>query len=142
MKDYRKIEGWITYVPATDDNRLDENPVTVEILPLKVKETRDLAKTVAARRAKGGGVITDSVEKNTRLLRSHVRNIRNLSIEGRPITTMEELEASNLTQLYNEIEEAVNDISVLDEGDVKNFRRQSDGQRESEPGTAASATTN
>ena len=127
MKDYATIEDWVTYVPEYDGNRQDENPVTVEIKPLTVRETRNVAKTVAARRGKGGGIMTDSAEKNTQIIRTHARNIRNLTVAGTPITTIEELEETKLTALYAEIEEALNDISVLTEGDIKNFRTQSDG---------------
>ena len=41
---------------------------------------------------------------------------------GKQITTIEELLDTTLIGLANEIEAAIDDMSVLDEGDIKNFR--------------------
>ena len=141
MKSYGKIDDWVTYVPEYDGNRQDAEPVTVEIKPLTVREARDAAKNVAARRGKSGAFMTDAAEKNMRIVRSHARNIRNLTVEDRQITSIEELEGTRLINLYTEIEEAINDISTLTEGDIKNFGSRSAGSPEKEPGTATSAPT-
>ncbi|OPL13712.1 MAG: hypothetical protein AVO39_10260 [delta proteobacterium MLS_D] len=140
MKEYTFDRDWITYVPEYDGNRLENDPVTVEIKALTVGEQRAMSKGVIAKRTKGGGFQTNAAENNMRLVRSHVRNIRNLRVNGADITTIEELEDTPLTELLGEIEEAVTDISVLNEGDIKNFKPQSDGSAGRTSGTAATVT--
>jgi hypothetical protein len=136
MKEYTYNLDWITYVPEYDGNRREEDPITVEIKALTVAESRAVSKGVIATRTKGGGFQTNAAENNMRLIRSHVRNIRNLRVNGVDITTIEELEDTVLTELLGEIEEAVTDISVLSEGDVKNFKSQSGGTAGKTSGTA------
>jgi len=142
MKDYSAASGWVIYIPEYDRNREDENPVTVEIKPLKVSEAKKIAGGVTARRAKGGGFQTNQADIQLDTFRKHARNIQNLMYNGKPIVTVEELLDTPLNELASEIEAAISDISILDEGDAKNYERQSDGSYRRVVGTAATAPTN
>lgn len=134
---------WITYVPEFDGNRdrLEEKQITVEILPLTVRESRRISSGITAKRAKGG-FKTNQAELSLKTLENHVRNIKNLNYNGTPIKTVEELMDTTLIGLADEIEAAISDASQLDEGDLKNFRSQSDGSRERINGTAESVPKN
>jgi hypothetical protein len=141
MKDYTAVDGWTTYVPEFDGNREDDDPISAEILPLSVRESRVNAAKITAERVKGfrGKIRTNQAEISTEVFVKHVRNIRNLSVGGKPVTTAEELLDTNLLELVGEIEEAINNISILSEGDIKNFRLQSAGFPGKANGTAATA---
>jgi hypothetical protein len=129
----------VIYIPEFDGNRLDQNPITVELKPLTVREAKKVAGGVTARRAKGGGFQTNQADIQLETFRRHARNIKNLTYGGKPITTVEELLETPLNELSAEIEAAISDISILDEGDAKNFERQSDGSYRKVIGTAPSA---
>lgn len=136
------MSRWITYIPECNGNREDRDPITVEILPLTVREARNQSRGIAAKRVKGGGFKTNQAEISERTFLSHVRNIQNLTEEGKPITTAEELLDTYCIELTNEIEEAMSDISMLDEGDIKNFKSRSDGFLERIHGTAKTVPIN
>jgi len=142
MKNFTTTEEWVTYIPEFDGNREDQNPITCEIRPLTVRESKQIAGGVTARRAKGGGFQTNQAALSLKTFENHVRNIQNLTVNGQPVMTVEELLATPLNELAGEIEAAVNDISVLDEGDIKNFVRRSDGSFERKGGTATTAPSN
>ena len=134
---------WITYVPEYDGNRdrPEDTRITVEILPLTVLEARRISSGVTAKRAKGGGFKTNQAEISLGTFKNHTRNIRNLSFNGKQVTTVEELLDTTYIELANEIEAAISDVSQLNEGDVKNFRSQSGGSPVKNPGTATTAMT-
>jgi len=139
MKDYSRNDDWITFVPDFEGNREEKNPVTVEILPLTVRDARRQSRGIVAKRVKGGGFTTNQAEIGERMFLSHVKNITNLSENGKPINTAEKLLDSHCIELVNEIEEAINDVSILNEGDIKNFKSRSDGYLERAHGTATNA---
>ena len=141
MKDYSRNDDWIKYVPECEGNREEKNPITVEILPLTVREARRQSREIVAKRVKGGGFKTNQGEISERTFLSHVRNITNLSEEGKPIISAEGILDSYCIDLVNEIEEAIGDVSILNEGDVKNFELRSDGYLERTHGTAKNAQT-
>ena len=140
-RNYSYIDDWVTYVPDYEGNRNEKDPITVEIKPLTVREAQRRAKNVTARRVKGGGIQSDTIEINQKTFVSHVRNIQNLSANGQPITAAEELLDTPLNTLVAEIDEAMTELSTLNEGDVKNYERRPDGYLERKPGTATSAMT-
>lgn len=140
-RDYSYIDDWVTYVPECDGNRNEKDPITVEIRPLTVREAQRRAKNVIARRAKGGGIQSDTIDINQKTFVAHVRNIQNLSANGQPITTADELLDTPLNTLVAEIDEAMTEISTLNEGDIKKYERRPDGYLERKPGTATNATT-
>ena len=141
-KDYTFKDGRITYVPEFDGNRDDKNPITVDILPLTVGEAQKRSGNVTAKRVKGGGFQTNSAKINQKTFAAHVGNITNLTVNGKPVTTGEELFDTMLHDLVDEINEAMTEMSMLNEGDIKNFELQSDGSLEKIPGTAPNATNN
>jgi len=136
------MSEWITYVPEYEGNRdkPEDKRITVEILPLTVREVRRISSGVTAKRAKGGGFRTNQAEISLKTFENHARNIRNLSYEGKLITTVDELLDTTYIELADEIEAAISDISVLNEGDIKNFKSQSGGSSGKIPGTATNAT--
>ena len=144
MKDYSQDDGWVTYVPEYDGNRDDTDPVTVEVKPLTVREARNAMKNLSAERVKGfrNRFKTNQAEVSEKTFVRHVRNITNLRMNGKPVTTAEELLDTELIDLVDEIEAAISDISILSGGEVKNFRPQSGGSADRADGTATSAPTN
>lgn len=142
MKDYIFKDGRITYVPEFDGNRDDKNPITVDILPLTVGEAQKRSGNVTAKRVKGGGFQTNSAKINQKTFAAHVDNITNLSVNGNPVTTGEELLNTLLHDLVDEINEAMTEMSMLNEGDLKNFVQRSDGSLVPAHGTATNVTNN
>jgi hypothetical protein len=140
MKEYPDIEGWVTYVPEFDENREDDEPITSEIRPLTVRESMRRSGNVTARQTKGGGVATNSADIQRETFVAHVRNIRNLGVGGKAITTPEALLDTQLHGLVTEIQQALTDASRLAEGDVKNFKSRS-AEGSSTAGTAPTATS-
>ena len=141
-KDYSFKDGWISFLPAFDGNRDDKNPITVDILPLKVSEAQRRSGNDTAKRVKGGGFQTDSAKISQTIFKTHVVNITNLTVNGKPITTGEELLDTMLHDLVDEIDGAMKDMSILNEGDLKNFVQRSDGYLDPDHGTAPNATNN
>ena len=134
---------WITYIPDFDGNRevVAEKQISVEILPLTVRESRRIAGSITAKRVRGGSFKTNQAELSMKSLNSHVRNIKNLKWDAKNITTPEELLDTPFVELADELEAAMQNASVLNEGNVKNLRSQSPGALKiPPPGTAASAT--
>ena len=132
---------WITYVPEFDGNRdrQEDKQITVEILPLTVREARRLSGGITAKRAKGGGFRTNQAEQSLKTLENHIRNIKNLDYRGETVTSVDDLLDTTYIELADEIEAAINDTSQLDEGDVKNFKSQSGGPQRKTIGTATTA---
>ena len=134
---------WILYIPDFDGNRevKTEDQISVEILPLTVRESRRIAGSITAKRVKGGSFKTNQAELSMKSLNSHVRNIKNLQWNGKDITTPEELLDTPYVELADELEAAMQNASVIDEGNVKNLRSQSPGalKRTPIPGTAENA---
>jgi len=137
------MDEWITYVPEYDGNRdrPEGHQITVDIKPLTVREARRITGGITAKRAKGGGFRTNQSELSLQTLQNHARNIRNLSFGGKPVTTVDELLDTTYVGLSDEIEAAISEVSILSEGDVKNFRSQSAGSPVKPGGTATNAAT-
>lgn len=133
---------WITYVPEYDGNRErpESSQTTVELLPLTVREAKSIAGAVTAKRMKGGHFKTNQAELTTSMLLKHVRNFKNLSYGSKKVTTIEEFLELPFNNLATELENAIQDASLLTEGDVKNLRSQFYGSSVEEPGTANLAT--
>lgn len=138
--------NWITYVPEFEENRLkpEDQQITVELLPLSVRESKKLATSVTAKRVKGGGFKTNQSELTLSMLRNHIRNIQNLEWAGQPVTSAEDLFETPYVDLAGELEEAISSASQLSEGEVKNLRSQSTGSPEMRDngGDATSAENN
>jgi len=137
------MDEWITYVPDYDGNRdrPDRQQITEEIKPLTVREARRITGGITAKRAKGGGFRTNQAELSLQTLQNHARNISNLSFKGKPVTTVEELLDTTYVGLCDEIEAAISEVSILSEGEIKNFRSQSAGSPVKPGGTATNAAT-
>lgn len=126
MREYAAVGDWVEFVPEFDDNREDDEPITVEIKPMSVREVQRQAGNVRAKPGHGG-IRTNAAKIRQETFAGHVRNVRNLRVGGHDITTAEDLLETGLNALVAEIEDAITDISKLSEGDVKNFARRSAG---------------
>ena len=131
---------WINYIPDFNGNREEpeSKQISVEILPLTVRESRRIAGGITAKRVKGGSFKTNQAAVSLKSLDTHIRNISNLKWNGKNITTPEELLDTPFVELADELEAAMQNASILDEGNVKNLRSQSSGASEKikEVGTA------
>lgn len=141
MREYPAAEGWVTYVPEFDENRESDDPITVEIKPMTVRETMRRSGNVTAKTT-SGGIRTNAVDIRQDTFCGHVRNVRNLRVGGSDIATADDLLGTGLGALVGEIEDAITNVSKLSEGDVKNFKSRSGGSGGKADGTAGTATTN
>lgn len=111
-------EDWVTYVPDVDGNRLDENPLTVEIRPLSTEELRAYNRGLAAMgpklSAKAQAKRADKVA--LRIFSDRVRNVRNYTVLGRKIETGADLFQHGEIIVQDDVWEALVNISTLSEG--------------------------
>ena len=123
---------WITYIPDFNNNREEtaEKQITVEILPLTVRESRRVAGAITAKRVKGGSFKTNQSELSLKVLGSHIRNIKNLRHKDKEVTTFDDLLDTPFVELGDELEAAMQNSSILDEGSAKNLKSQSSGALE------------
>jgi hypothetical protein len=116
-------EDWIRYVPDYEDNRLSDEPMDCEILPMSAAEVRDLRSRYAAK-LQGKGAERRAVAMVERILRDHVRDVRRCYI-GRQIRTGDDLAKHGLSELIDDVFQAVVSASHLDAGVKKKSSSQS-----------------
>lgn len=123
------IDLWEEYVPDVEGERelfIDEpdKAVTVEIRLVSRDELQQYVRR--AERMKKTGRVTDSDERSAKdLFARHVRNVKNVTIDGKKITTGEELYDTNEMGLINDISSAFVVRSKLDAGLAKKLKRRS-----------------
>jgi len=137
MKDIQ-ISEWMTYVPAWMGNRDEEDPITVDLRPMTMKESERYAGMIVTTQRPGfrGQTQDNAVAVAKKQFMTCCQNIRGLSVNGQTITEPKELWETPLTDLVNELTTAINSVSVLQEGDVKNFVSPSAGSKKASAGTA------
>jgi len=120
MLDFKK-EDWVTYMPAYGGNRDSEDPMTVEIHPLSFGETAKYTDAVHVKQKGRGHMETNTSKVTRRQLVENVRNPRNvIGISGQVVETSAQLHDDTPTDLVKEIINAIEDITTLSEGEVKN----------------------
>ncbi len=120
MLDFAKAD-WVTYMPAYGGNRDSETPMTVEIHPLSFGETAKYTDAVHVKQRARGHMETNTSKVTRRQIVENVRNPLNvIGISGKPVETSTQLHDDTPTDLVKEILNAIEDISTLTEGEVKN----------------------
>lgn len=141
MKDIQSSE-WVTYVPEWEDNREDEDPITAELRPLTMAASGSYATSIKTEQVHGfrGQTRDNSVAVSQKQFRDNCRNITNLRVDGKEITTPQDLLGTRMVNgLVLELMGVINgDLSMLREGEAKNFASQSDGSKKA-AGTAKPA---
>lgn len=113
-RETEKLEDWVTYVPDVDDNRIDPDPLTVEIHPMSAEEWRSFQRGIAVGKPKGA---YDRTEKAVRrILSERVRNICGYKANGVAIRTGAELFDHGEPVVYDDVFEAITNISTLSAG--------------------------
>lgn len=118
---------WITYAPdcaVGSKNNRDLPPneqVTVEVHPLNFGEQQRYNEMM---RLKGkpnrGGFKTNAAEINRRMFCDNVRNPKNITFEGTAVKDPGLLYDEGSIEMINDIVEAIQDQSKLEEGEQKN----------------------
>lgn len=128
MRSYKGKNYWIEYTPDFElgdvSNRSlpKEERITVEIHPLSYGEQKSYAarvKMIGKAGKKGFKFNTSEIDKS--MFIENVRTVTNLSIDGDLVTTPDQLYEDGHPDLVSNIVDALQDISVLEEGDSKNF---------------------
>lgn len=114
-------EDWVTYMPAYSGNRDSDTPMTVEIHPLSFGETAKYTDAVHVKQKGRGQVETNTSKVMRRQVVENVRNPLNvIGISGKKVETSAQLHDDTPSDLVKEIINAIEDISILSEGEVKN----------------------
>lgn len=114
-------EDWVTYMPAYGGNRDSDTPMTVEIHPLSFGETAKYTDAVHVKQRSRGHVETNTSKVTRRQVIDNVRNLLNvIGISGKAVETAAQLYDDTPSDLVKEIINAIEDISILTEGEVKN----------------------
>ena len=150
-------EDWIQYVPQAfgqragyelhleGDPKGDPEPITLEVHFLSTSEYARYTNKVLMKKTKDSTVSFPNQEDvNRSILAKNVRNIRNYSIKdltsGRTIKieTGEQLYDHGESEICNELLNVINDMSLLEAGDLGKLQRLFGG---TPPGTSPSAGT-
>ena len=112
-------EDVVTYTPEADDNRYQEQPWSVNLVPMTAAEQRKYLMTVSS--AKDGAQKAKQANQIlARIFKERVISVHNLKdIRGREITTGEELFERSETEYIDEIWAALTKASQL-RGGLKN----------------------
>jgi hypothetical protein len=118
---------WIDYVPDWEfggvENRSlpEDQQVVVVIHGLSFEEQQKYTELLRMEQKgrKGFKLNTAAVAKKQFL--DNVKEVRNLIKNGEAITTPEQLLKSGLNKLIEDVQEAIQDLSRLSEGDQKNL---------------------
>lgn len=117
-----KKEDWITYIPAYNGNRDDENPMTVEIHPLSHGEIVKYTDSIHVKQRDGfrGQVQSNQSAVQRRQFRDNVRKPLNCTINGAIIENSVQIYDDGPFDLVKEIFGAMENVSSLAEDEVKN----------------------
>lgn len=121
---------WIEYVPDYEDNRSlkEEEQIVVEVHGLSYGEQQKYAEQTKLL-GKGGkkGFKTNASEVNKKMFLDNVRKITNLTFSTgeasnkQPCTSPGQLWTDGPPELVQDIVDAIQDRSHLEEGDIKNL---------------------
>jgi hypothetical protein len=124
--DRAEIGEWEEYVPNVEGQQelyIDEpdQAVTVEIKMLS-KADRDKYERAMVRSKKRGGITDADTKLVQRMFENHVRNVRNYSVGGRPITTGLALYETDDLDIINDLALAIAKRSYLEKGLTKKLK--------------------
>lgn len=115
-RDIKKLE-WHRYIPKWDDQDKDENPIEMELHPLSQSDLSQYGRIGELLKKKNQDSYVSELSK--KMFVDNVRNIKNLKCNGVEIKDSEALWNLGISQLINEINEAILDISKLQEDEKK-----------------------
>ena len=133
-------EDWAEYTPEIDNNRDDPSPLTVELLPLSAEDYRRYTHSPAAVLRKA---VKDPLGRADAIMATifseRVRNVRNYSVNGRPITTGAELFRFGEPEVVDDVSTALKNASSLSAGLQKKSNSPSASLRAATPIPGAGA---
>lgn len=121
---------WVPYAPDFEVNGVEnrtldpEKQVTVELHSLSWDEQQKYGEMLQMRgKSLRKGMKTNQAQINRKMFLANVQNVRNLTIDGKPIKTAEELYTTKGVppRLIEDIIDAIQDSAHLEEGEVKNL---------------------
>jgi len=121
-------EDWAEYIPDFDDNREDENPVSVELRWLKPPDFKAIQRLAMAplMRGKKDAIVRATQALQDRVLSECVRSVRNYSLPGvGRIVTGEQLAKHGESFIVDDVYNACINLSKLSEGLKKKSHLQS-----------------
>jgi hypothetical protein len=147
-REFSKLDEWSEWVPAEERDEFESGDGTAMTMELRflTKEQRDAYSRETERLTKRLGSNNKAVERTARkFLSDNVRNIKNFTDAGAPITDGAQLlDVEGDDKLVAEITQALFDRSSLEAGLAKKLRSPSDSSRmpatSKEDGAAADAT--
>ncbi len=113
------------YTPESYDNRLDPEPITMEVHWLSGQEYRKYRDKLKIRTGHGD-VSTNQEQINRKLLANNVRNITNYKVQGKPITDGDELYLHGEPDIMEEVLDVLTNLSRLESGQAGKSNSQSD----------------
>src|SRR5687767_288787 len=105
----QKVEDWVEYTPDVGDNRDDPEPLTVELRPMTGEAWRSYQRGLTIGKGGRKDLARRSEKINGRILAENVRNVRNYMVDGKRITTGEELFKYGEPVVYEDVFEAIMD---------------------------------
>lgn len=106
---------WVTYTPEAFGNRDDEEPVTMEIHWLSGAEFRKHRRGLVMKQ-QHGDLKTNADELNEKMMGENIRNVRNYSMDGAPITDGASLFLFGEPDMVEEVLDAITNITRLEKG--------------------------
>jgi len=120
------VDQWVEYVPDVDDNRIDPDPMTVEICPMTTGEIKRMGRQYGAQLSNKKKSIERAQKLTAAIISERVRNVKNYSFRGTVIETGEQLVETE-TELIDDVFEAITKISKLQDGLKKKLNSSSGG---------------
>jgi len=120
-------QDWTVYVPDFANNRSlpPEEMVSCEVHFLNYKDAQKYRRNYTVKgKSLRKGLKFDMAEAADKIFCENVRNFKNVEINDRVITDPEDilkLAEGDLVDMIEDINEAIEDSSHLQEGDIKNF---------------------
>lgn len=114
---------WVLYTPAYNGNRDSDDPMTVEIHPLSHGEVVKYTDSIHAQQRPGfkGQIQSNASSVQRRQFKDNIRDPKNIiGLSGSPVTTAEQLYDDVPFDLVKELIDAMEDISRLSDGEIKN----------------------
>jgi hypothetical protein len=134
-REFVKIQEWEDWVPPMDGERdlYQSNPDEAVIMELRflTKEQRDHYQRISEKYQRMGAATSRSDVRSMRqMFEDNVRNVRNYSVDGAPVTTGGELfDVNGDVHMIAAVAEALTFRASLDRGLAKKLRSGSDSTR-------------
>ncbi len=125
----KRTERFVDYVPdfeymgVVNRDLPDAEQVVVQVHGLTYREQQRYADQLKMT-GKGGrkGYKFNTTEVNMKMFINNVGEVKNLTVEGKAITDAKLLYEEGPPELIEDVMQAIQDLSRLEEGDIKNLR--------------------